>query len=61
MKIVQPIDNVMTRLTLDHMDLSPKARRIIDGTDINSMYDLFGGMETPEEVEDFIDSYFEED
>lgn len=61
MKTAQPIDNVMTRLTLDHMDLSKKARRIIDGTDINMMAELFGGMETPEEVEDFIDSYFEED
>lgn len=61
MRSVQPIDNVMTRLTLDHMDLSKKARRIIAGTDTNMMYELFGGMETPEEVEDFIDSYFEED
>ena len=61
MKTAQPIDNVMTRLILDHMDLSKKARRIIAGTDINMMYELFGGMETPEEVEDFINSYFEED
>ncbi len=36
-------------------DLSEKAREIIDDTDINVIEDLFGSLDTLEEVNKFID------
>lgn len=36
-------------------DLSEKAREVIADTDINVIDDLFGSLDTPEEVNKFID------
>ena len=44
------------------MELSDRARNIISQTDINVMEECFGGLETAEEVEQFIkDEYPEEE
>lgn len=45
---------------LDTLDLSSKARDVIADTDINVMAEVFGGLMTAKEVEDFIEEYFAE-
>lgn len=45
---------------LDTLDLSSKAREVITGTDISIMAEVFGGMMTAEEVENYIEEYFAE-
>lgn len=39
---------------LDSLKLSDRARSIIAQTDINMMVECFGGLETAEEVEEYI-------
>lgn len=39
---------------LDAMELSDRTREIINDTDISLMSELFGGLETAEQVEEFI-------
>lgn len=39
---------------LNGMKLSERATRIINGTDLNSIAELFGGLETAEDVERYI-------
>lgn len=54
--------NQITDEKLDKMELSERARSIIAQTDINMMAECFGGLETAEEVEDYIrDNYPEEE
>lgn len=45
---------------LDTLYLSSKAREVITGTDISIMAEVFGGMMTAEEVENYIEEYFAE-
>lgn len=45
---------------LDTLDLSSKVREVITGTDISIMAEVFGGMMTAEEVENYIEEYFAE-
>lgn len=45
---------------LDTLDLSSKARDVINGTDISVMAEVFGGLMTAEEVENYIEEYFAE-
>lgn len=45
---------------LDTLDLSSKARDVITGTDISVMAEVFGGLMTAEEVENYIEEYYEE-
>lgn len=54
--------NQITADKLDKMDLSDRARNIIAQTDINVMEECFGGLETAEEVEEYIrENYPEEE
>lgn len=47
---------------LDSLKLSDRARDIIAQTDINMMAECFGGLETAEEVEEYIrENYPEEE
>ena len=43
---------------LDTLQLSEEVRDVIAGTDINSMAELFGGLHSEKEVEDFVSEYF---
>lgn len=45
---------------LDTLDLSSKAREVITGTDISIMAEVFGGLMTAEEVENYIEKCFVE-
>lgn len=45
---------------LDSLNLSSRAMDVISGTDINVMAEVFGGMMTAEEVENYIEEYFTE-
>jgi hypothetical protein len=54
--------NQITADKLDKMELSDRARNIIAQTDINMMAECFGGLETAEEVEEYIrENYPEEE
>ena len=53
--------NQITADKLDKMELSDRARNIIAQTDINVMAECFGGLETAEEVEQFIKSEYPEE
>ena len=46
---------------LDSLKLSDRARNIIAQTDINMMKETFGGLETAEEVEEYIREYYPEE
>lgn len=46
--------NQITADKLDKMELSDRARNIIAQTDINVMEECFGGLETADEVEQYI-------
>lgn len=46
--------NQRTADFLDTLALSERARYQIDTTDFNSLYDLFGGCETAEDVEELV-------
>ena len=46
---------------LDTLDLSSKARDVITGTDISIMAEVFGGLMTAQQVEDYVKEYFSED
>jgi len=46
---------------LDRMDLSERARDIISRTEIRVMAEVFGGLDTPEEVERYIREEFPEE
>lgn len=43
---------------LDSLQLSKEARDVIAGTDINSMAEVFGGLYSEKEVEEFVSEYF---
>lgn len=43
---------------LDSLQLSREARDVIAGTDISAMAELFGGLHSEKEVEDFVSEYF---
>lgn len=43
---------------LDSLQLSEEARNAIAGTDINSMAEVFGGLYSEKEVEEFVSEYF---
>ena len=45
---------------LDTLDLSSKAREVITGTDISITAEVFGGLMTAQEVEDYVEEYFSE-
>lgn len=53
--------NQITADKLDKMDLSERARQIIAQTDINVMEECFGGLETAEEVEEYIREEYPEE
>lgn len=54
--------NQITADKLDAMELSERVRNIIAQTDINVMEECFGGLETAEEVEQYIrENYPDED
>ncbi len=46
---------------LDSLELSDRARSIIAQTDINMMVECFGGLETAEEVEEYIRENYPDD
>ena len=46
---------------LDSLNLSAKAQDVIAGTDINVMAEVFGGLMTAQEVENYIEEYYAED
>ena len=46
---------------LDSMELSERARDIIARTEIRIMSEVFGGLDTPEEVERYIREEFPEE
>ena len=46
---------------LDSLKLSDRARSIIAQTDINMMAECFGGLETAEEVEEYIRENYPDD
>lgn len=43
---------------LDTLQLSEEVRDVIAGTDISVMAELFGGLYSEKEVEDFVSEYF---
>lgn len=43
---------------LDNMELSKKAREVIENTDQIAIVDMFGTCETAEEVEEIVNEYF---
>lgn len=45
---------------LDELNLSDKARGIIADTDISSMVEVFGGLFTTEEIENYINENYED-
>lgn len=45
---------------LDSLNLSSRAMDVISGTDISVMAEVFGGLMTAEEVENYIEEYFAE-
>ena len=45
---------------LDSLNLSSRAMDVISGTDINVIAEVFGGLITAEEVENYIEKYFAE-
>lgn len=45
---------------LDSLNLSSRAMDVISGTDINVMAEVFGGLMTAEEVENYIEECFAE-
>ena len=53
--------NQITADKLDRMELSDRAMNIISQTDINVIAECFGGLETAEEVEDYIREYYPEE
>lgn len=54
--------NQITADKLDAMELSERVRNIIAQTDINVMEECFGGLETADEVEQYIrENYPDED
>ena len=43
---------------LDTLQLSKEVRDVIAGTDIANMAELFGGLHSEKEVEEFVSEYF---
>lgn len=52
--------NQITADKLDKMELSERTKNIIAQTDINVMAECFGGLETAEEVEEYIREEYQE-
>ena len=53
--------NNETAAKLDSMQLSWEARDVIDSTEFNIYHDLFGNLDTTEDVEAFVRKYYKED
>lgn len=53
--------NRETANKLDSMQLTKKARYIVESTDYNLLYDIFGKMENPDQVEHYINEYYQEE
>lgn len=52
--------NSMVADYLNTLNLSDRARYIISGTPINSMAEVFGGMRSEEEIEEYIEREYPE-
>ena len=53
--------NNVTAAKLDRMELSRTAREVIDSTELNLYHELFGTLDTAEEVEAFVREYYREE
>ena len=53
--------NNETAAKLDSMELCREARDVIDSTEFNIYHDLFGNLDTTEDVEAFVRKYYKED
>ena len=53
--------NQETAERLRAMDLSPRAIVAVETTPINFMYEVFGGLKTVEQVEEFVMEMLEDD
>lgn len=46
---------------LNNMDLSERARKVIEGCDQSTIVDFFENCETAKEVEEFVNEYFDDE
>ena len=53
--------NNETAAKLDRMKLSKEARDVIASTEFNIYHELFGHLDTAEEVEDYVKEYYKKD
>ena len=53
--------NNETAAKLDRMELSREAREVIDSTEFNIYHELFGNLDTTEEVEAYVREYYKKD
>lgn len=53
--------NNETAAKLDRMELSREAREVIDSTEFNIYYELFGTLDTAEDVEAYVREYYKKD
>ena len=53
--------NNETAAKLDRMELSREAREVIDSTEFNIYHELFGNLDTAEEVEAYVREYYKKD
>ena len=53
--------NNETASKLDRMELSKEARDVINSTEFNIYYELFGNLDTAEDVEAYVREYYKED
>ena len=53
--------NKETAAKLDRMELSQEAREVIDSTEFNIYHELFGNLDTSEEVEAYVREYYKEE
>ena len=53
--------NNKTAAKLDRMKLSREAREVIDSTEFNIYHELFGTLDTTEEVEAYVREYYKKD
>ena len=53
--------NNETAAKLDRMELSREARDMIDSTDFNIYHELFGKLDTAEDVEAYVKEYYKEE
>ena len=53
--------NNETAAKLDRMELSREARDVIDSTEFNIYHELFGNLDTAEDVEAYVKEYYKEE